>query len=124
MALHKKYQKLLTLGADIMVVQECSQRFIEQINRSEGWSSRWFGNNLNPNKGLAVLVKAPWIIREAQALKPKWAGKLVIDGPTSVELFPVWACKGKSPAAEYIEQIHLLLNTIEQIPLSIHNRRW
>ena len=39
MALQKKYQGFLTLGADLMVIQECSQAFIEQINRSEGWSS-------------------------------------------------------------------------------------
>ena len=33
MALPKKYQKLLTLIADTMVIQECSQSFTEQINR-------------------------------------------------------------------------------------------
>jgi endonuclease/exonuclease/phosphatase family metal-dependent hydrolase len=116
MALQKKFQKLLTLDADIIVIQECSQPFIEQINRSKGWSSVWFGNNLN--KGLAVLVRAPWTIRGAQTLKPRWAGKLVIDGPTSIELFPVWACKSNRPAAEYIEQVHLLLDIIEQTSLS------
>ncbi|HYT07310.1 MAG TPA: endonuclease/exonuclease/phosphatase family protein [Rugosimonospora sp.] len=116
MALQKKYQGFLTLGADLMVIQECSQAFIEQINRSEGWSSAWFGNN--PNKGLAVLVRAPWLIREAQALKLKWAGRLVIDGRESIELFPVWACKGDSPAEEYVGQIHLLLDMIEQTGLS------
>jgi exonuclease III len=116
MALQKKFQKLLTLDADILIIQECSQPFIEQINRSEGWSCVWFGNNLN--KGLAVLVRAPWTIREAHALNPKWAGKLVIDGPTCIELFPVWACKSNSPAAEYIEQVHLLLDIIEQTSLS------
>jgi exodeoxyribonuclease III len=63
-------------------------------------------------------VKAPWTIREAHALKPQWAGKVVIDGPACFELFPVWASMGKSPAAEYIEQVHLLLDIIEQTPLS------
>jgi exonuclease III len=115
-AFHKKHQRVLTLDPDIMVIQECSQTSIEQINRSEGWSSRWFGKN--PNKGLAVFVRPPWTVREAQTLKPKWAGKLVIDGPTSIELFPVWASKGNSPAEEYIGQIHLLLDVIEQTPLS------
>jgi len=122
MALQKKFEKLLTLDADIFVIQECSQSFIEQISRSEGWSSVWLGKNLN--KGLAVLVRAPWTIREAQALKPKWAGKLVIDGRAFIELFPVWGCKSKSPAKEYIEQVHLLLDIIEQTSLSIRNRRW
>jgi hypothetical protein len=116
MALRKKHLNLLPLDAEIMVIQECSKPDIERLDRVEGWSSIWFGNNLN--KGLGVLVKAPWIIREVQNFRIKWAGKLVIDGPTSIELFPVWACKSKNPAAEYIEQIHLLLDIIEQIPLS------
>src|SRR5260370_4816186 len=79
MALKKKHQKLLTLGADIMVIQECSRSDIEQLRRTPEWSSIWFGKN--KNKGLGVLVKAPWVIREARALKPRWAGKLAIDGP-------------------------------------------
>jgi exonuclease III len=116
MGLKKKHQKLLTLGADLMVLQECSRPDIEQLSRTSEWSSSWFGKN--QNKGLGVLAKAPWVIREAQALKPQWAGKLVIDGPASIELFPVWACKGNSPAEEYIGQIHLLFDIIEQPPLS------
>lgn len=116
MALQKKYQKLLAFDADIMVVQECSHEFIKQINGSEGWSSSWFGNN--PNKGLGVLVKAPWTIRRVQTLKPKWVGKLVIDGPACIELFPVWACKGDIHAARYIGQVHCLLDIIVGTPLS------
>lgn len=87
--LRQKYQKVLALDADIMVIQECSQSFTDEINYLEGWSTAWFGNNAN--KGLGVFVRAPWIIRTAQALKLQWAGKVVIDGPTSIELFPVWA---------------------------------
>jgi len=114
-ALHKKHQKLLTLDADIIVIQECSKPDIERISHSEGWSSWWLGKH--QTKGLGVVVKKPWAIREAQSLKPKWAGRLVIEGPTSIELFPVWAHKSKSPVVEYIEQVHLLLDIIEQIPL-------
>jgi exodeoxyribonuclease III len=116
MGLKKKHHKLLTLGAEVMVIQECSKPDIEQLSQAPEWSSRWFGSN--QDKGLGVLVKAPWVIRKAQALKPKWAGKLVIGGPASIELFPVWACTSKSPAKEYIEQIHLLLDIIEQTTLS------
>jgi exodeoxyribonuclease-3 len=115
MKLREKFKKLLTLGADIMIIQECEQHFIETINCLEGWSA-WFGNNPNINKGLAVIVRAPWTIREARDLKPKWAGNLVVAGPGVIDLFPVWACK--DPAGEYIEQVHLLLDIIEQTPLS------
>jgi len=117
MALHKKHEKLLTLEADIMVIQECSRKFIRQINRAEGWSSSWFGKN--PNKGLGVLVKAPWIIREAQALKVKWIAKLVIDGPTPIDLFPVWACWSDRRSEDYIGQVHRLLDILERTRPSI-----
>ncbi|HEY4839451.1 MAG TPA: endonuclease/exonuclease/phosphatase family protein [Candidatus Acidoferrales bacterium] len=112
MALHKKHEKLLQFGADIMVIQECSRKFIKQIDRTEGWSSAWFGKN--PNKGLGVIVKAPWIIQEARALKPKWIAKLIIDGPVPLELFPVWACTSNRRAESYIGQVHLLLDILER----------
>jgi exodeoxyribonuclease-3 len=117
-ALRQKYPRILNLGADVIVVQECSQPFIEQINRSEGWSAVWFGGDPN-KKGLAVLARAPWTIRDgARVLQPKWAAKVVVDGTTSIELYPVWACTNKDPAREYIEQVHLLLDIIEQRPPS------
>ncbi len=112
MALHKKHEKLLSFGADIMVIQECSREFIRQINRTEGWSSAWFGKNLN--KGLGVIVKAPWKIHEAKALKPKWIAKVIIDGPVPLELFPVWACPSERRAESYIGQVHLLLDILER----------
>jgi hypothetical protein len=79
MGLQKKYQELLAVDADVMITQECSHSFITQLGLGSGWSSSWLG--ANPNKGLGVVVKPPWILRDTQALKPKWAGKLVIDGP-------------------------------------------
>jgi len=112
MALHKKHEKLLTFGADIMVIQECSRKYVRQISRSEGWSAAWFGKNLN--KGLGVIVKAPWSIREAKALKPKWIAKVIIDGPFPLELFPVWACPSERRAESYIGQVHLLLDILER----------
>lgn len=88
MGLKKKRQHLLNLRADVMVIQECSQQDTEQFGQTAEWSSSWFGKN--QNKGLGVLAKAPWVIREAQALNTKWAGKVIIEGPASIELFPVW----------------------------------
>ena len=112
MALHKKHEKLLSLGADIMVIQECSRKFTKQINRTEGWSSAWFGRN--SNKGLGVIVRAPWIIREAKALEPQWIAKLVVDGPLPFDLYPVWACVGIRRAEAYIGQVHRLLDILER----------
>jgi exodeoxyribonuclease-3 len=116
-ALHEKHQRLLTLGADVMVIQECTQPSLAQVNRSEGCSFAWFGSAHHKN-ALGVLVKPPWIIRAKCALKPKWAGKVTIDGPASIELFPVWAHHDKSSGIAYIEQVHLLLDSIEKSSLS------
>jgi exodeoxyribonuclease-3 len=115
----KKHEQLLTLGADIAVIQECSQTSIEQIAQSEREYSFWFIGN--PQKGLAVLAKAPWAIRGSQTLSPKWSGKLTLQGPASIvpiELFPVWAHVDKQSTVEYIEQVHLLLDIIEQRSVS------
>jgi exodeoxyribonuclease-3 len=115
MALHKKHEKLLSLGGDILVIQECSREFIKQIGRTDGWSSAWFGKNRN--KGLGVLVKSPWTIRNARALKIKWAAKLTIAGPLPIELYPIWACVGARRADAYIGQVHRLLDIIEKSSL-------
>ena len=50
MALRKKYPQILALGADIMVIQECSKMDLKDRNRPEGWSSWWVGEN--QSKGL------------------------------------------------------------------------
>ncbi len=67
MGLKKKIPKLLSLSADVMIIQECSRSDIEQLGQSHEWSPIWFGKN--KNKGLGVAAKAPWVVREAQALK-------------------------------------------------------
>jgi hypothetical protein len=122
-ALHENHRRLLAFRADIMVIQECTQPSIEQIDRAEGWSSAWFGGTPH-KKALGVLVIPPWMIRAKHALKPKWAGKVTIDGPASIELFPAWVHHDKSSGTAYIEQVHLLLDSIEKISLSLHNRSW
>lgn len=115
--LHKKHRELLSLGAGLMAIQECSKVDVEQFSRSEACSSWWVGSDVT-KKGLAVVAKPPWFIRKAESLTPKWAGRVVIDGPVTIELFPVWAHKSKSPAIEYIEQVHQLLDIIETTAVS------
>jgi len=116
-ALHSKHRQLFSLDAALMVIQECSKQDVEQLTRSKGWSSWWVGSD-SAKKGLAVLAKPPWFVREAKALTPKWSGRVVIDGPATIELFPVWAHKSENPAIEYIEQVHLLLDVVESATIS------
>jgi exonuclease III len=116
MALHKKSEKLHSLEADILVVQECSKWSVEDKYRSDGWTSHWLGHN--PNKGLAVMARMPWQVREGRTLRPKWSSRLLIDGPVPIELFAVWACVSTRPKARYIEQVHRLLEVMERTSLS------
>jgi exonuclease III len=109
-----KHEKLVKLDADIIVIQECSELSMTEMNIPGEWNSWWIGEN--QNKGLGLLARAPWVILEKWALRPKWAGMAMIGGPAPIRLFPVWAHKSVSPDKEYIEQVHLLLDLIEQNP--------
>jgi exonuclease III len=122
MALHKKHDRLLALDSDVSVIQECSKKFVEQIAGHEGWSSAWFGDRNKTNKGLGVVVRSPWRIAATEDLTPKWTGRVLLEGPNALELFPVWAHVSKNPAKEYIEQVHLLLDILESkklLPMAI-----
>jgi exodeoxyribonuclease III len=99
-----------------MVIQECKRPAIEELNRSEGWSYSWFGGDPN-KKGLGALAKPPWTIREKCALPVKWAASVVVEGPATIELFPIWADKNESSRTADIEQVHLLLDVLEKVPL-------
>jgi hypothetical protein len=56
MGLKKKHQALLSLGAEVLVIQECSKPDIEQLGQTPEWSSKWFGKN--QNKGLGRVAQA------------------------------------------------------------------
>jgi len=116
MGIQKKREQLLRLAADVIVLQECSKKSLKDFNRGDGWSTAWFGKN--KHKGLGVLVRVPWNICEKTLMTPKWAARLVIDGPISIELFPVWACRGERPGEHYIGQVHRLLDLMEQNRIS------
>jgi hypothetical protein len=68
MALDKKFDFISTLGGDVLVVQECSQKSIDRIKEYEGYSAFWYGEN--KNKGLGIIARSPWKITE-----PRWRNK-------------------------------------------------
>jgi exodeoxyribonuclease III len=113
MAFHKKSSLLFALGGDVMVVQECSKKSIDQIATIEGLTAAWFGKN--PNKGMAVICNGPWHISDSKDFGLTWAAHIKITGPFNLDLYPVWACAGSSYDNRYIRQVHLLLDQLEKI---------
>lgn len=57
MALQKKADHLVQLRADIMVVQECSEKSVSALANSTKHQTAWFGTN--KNKGIAVITAPP-----------------------------------------------------------------
>ena len=112
MAFHKKSSLLFSLDANVMVIQECSQKSIEQIASFDGFTTVWFGNN--PNKGMAVICRAPWRIDASKDFQLTWAANVKISGPLDLDLYAVWACAGRSYDDRYIRQVHLLLDQLER----------
>ena len=113
--LKAKFSKLVAMDADVLVIQECLRPFVDEQNKLQGWSCAWIDGD---KKGLAVFARMPWAILDAHPLPPKLSGMAMVDGPARVELYPVWTQVSKNPTLEYIEQIHLLLDTIERTPIS------
>ena len=113
MAFHKKFGLLLDLGADLTVVQECSRKSIEQIGAVEAFSALWVGRN--PNKGMGIICKTPWRISTSRDFGLTWAANIKVTGPSDIDLYAIWACKGDRYENRYIRQVHLLLDQIEKV---------
>lgn len=119
MGLHqsRKLEALLSLSADIAVIQECSKKSMEFLKEQHNYSTAWFGKN--PNKGLGVLVKAPLSIRNCADLGPTWTALLEIEGPVQINLVAVWACK-PAIGPSYVGQVHLALDKMALLNLPGH----
>jgi exonuclease III len=111
MALKKKTHNLLSLNGDIITVQECSEKSIDELIAIGGWSGAWFG--ANRNKGLGILARLPWKIQKVEAANMNFASRVEIEGPTSFVLYAIWASKGQDQEGNYIRQVHKLLDEIE-----------
>lgn len=114
MALQKKFEALDALAADVMVIQECSKKSIDDINaKSQTLSGVWIGSN--KNKGLAIVTRSPWRVESHSDLGLNLVIKAHICGPTEFDLFAVWACAGSRHDDRYIRQVHLLLDRLNEL---------
>lgn len=115
MALWKKWEAIDKLKADIYVIQECSQRDISNLTETHGYQAHWMG--LNKNKGLGLVVKAPYKIADFKETGFEWIGHATITGPEMFEIYPVWACISKQDRnLRYIRQVHRLIDQLEGEP--------
>jgi exodeoxyribonuclease III len=107
MALARKAPGLLALHPDIAVVQECSEKSVDDL-QSHGFSGMWFGTN--PNKGLAVFCGKDFTLQARDGLFGKWVVPIRVHGSVDFNLLAVWACPvGTKRADNYIGEVHRCL---------------
>lgn len=109
MALHKKFDLLLTLGSDAMAIQECSREFVEQL--SDPYSGAWVGSNVR--KGLAVIAKHPFVVVNHEQLAPNLSMRATLTGPMELDVYALWSCKGTG--GNYVRQTHKLLDAMPTV---------
>ena len=102
MALHRKYERLLSLQPDIAIISECaSAELVAQKAKSfDPHSSIWIGDNRN--KGLGVFTFGSFKAMLSPMYKDSfpYIAPVQIDGPTRFNLLAVWACHAKENSYE------------------------
>lgn len=93
MALHRKFDALLSLEPDIAVVSECADPERLEARGLDCGAGRplWIGDN--PNKGLAVFAFNGYGLRLANDYQAtlRWIAPVHVDGPCRFNLLAVWA---------------------------------
>lgn len=109
MGLDKKIDALLSLGADVAVVPECSKKSLIAFER-HGLSALWFGSN--QHKGVGIVCRQEWPMRALPQPEQKWLVPIEIASPTPCTLIAVWACAvGARREDRYIGQVYQALMT-------------
>ena len=107
MAFRKKSDFLFSKQPDIAIVPECSKRDSQDFC-PEGYSSLWFGENLN--KGVAIFCLSTWKVSSIEAPKHRWVIPLEIKGPEDFTLIAVWSWVEKMNYSEYVGRVRTALD--------------
>src|ERR1700722_12378116 len=107
-AFARKAPSLLALKPDIAVVQECSQKSVDDL-RGHGFAGQWFGTNVN--KGMAVFCGKGWTPEVVNEPFGKWVVPVRVYGNgVNFNLLAIWACTvGTMRADNYISEVHRCL---------------
>ena len=94
MALHRKFDALLSLQPDIAIISECAEPdiFLEKLAMSHPPEKIiWIGSN--PHKGLCVLAFNDYQISlcDEYDASLRFVAPVIVDGPRSFNLMGVWA---------------------------------
>ncbi len=118
MAFRKKYEKVVALKPDLLVIQECEngiklQSHLESIDYNQ---LIWYGNN--PNKGVAILSFNDLKIEINPNHNPEFEYIIPVDlylGKRKINLFCIWAMPHKTVRAKrYVGQIWGAINYYEK----------
>jgi len=109
MALHRKWQRLLTLTPDIAVIPECASPRHASSRETHGavGSSAWTGKI--ETKGLGVFAFGDYTVRRLPDLTeptdPQFIMPLHVEGPMALGLLAVWA-QSETGLRGYVEGVH------------------
>jgi exodeoxyribonuclease III len=102
MALHRKYESLLSLRPDIAVISECAsaELIAQKIASFKPSSSIWIGDNRNKGLGVFTFGSFKAMLSPIYQENFPYIAPVQIDGPTRFNLLAVWACHAKENSYE------------------------
>ncbi|MDA8692524.1 endonuclease/exonuclease/phosphatase family protein [Saprospiraceae bacterium] len=119
MAFRKKYQKLVDLKPDLLVIQECEndtklERYLETLDYNQ---LIWYGDN--PHKGVAIISFNTLEIKLNKKHNPEFKYVVPVTlkvNNRSINLFCVWAMPHKiERRKDYVGQIWGAINYYEKL---------
>lgn len=114
MAFRKKFEKVIELKPDVLVLQECENKSkLEQALKTISYNQLiWYGKN--PNKGVAVLSFNQAEIKLSKPHNPEFEYIIPVDLKVlkkSIKLFCIWAMPHKTQSNKsYVVQIWAAIN--------------
>ncbi|MBL9174316.1 MAG: endonuclease/exonuclease/phosphatase family protein [Verrucomicrobiales bacterium] len=103
MSLRRKVEKVASLEADILVLQECSRADAEDLNSIGLTLNCWIGRNRH--KGLALLSRPRFRIVAKAVEDVEWAIRGVSQGRRRIGVVCIWAC-APDRGSRYVRQVH------------------
>lgn len=98
----EKLKAVLTLDADLIVIQETRGDFSAR-EAAVTFDSIWIGDK---GLGLTLMWKEPWEVRQLSEPLCKWVVPFQVQGPSSFFLMPVWNFNRRAATPPPYNQVH------------------